>query len=302
MKAFQGYLAITIIRILSLLPLGWAQAFGRATGAVLFRAGGSVRRIGDVNLSLCFPQISAGERLQQVRAACENTAMTFAELGLMWARPPADGLASIREVHGDDLLQAALDKGRGILLLAPHLGNWELANTYIADRCQLTAMYRPARNPVFDRWMHGRREQTGATLVPTTVAGIKALYRSLKDGGVVGFLPDQEPQRDGGEFVPFMGINALTPRLPHQILQRTGATALFIFARRLPDGRGFAIHFVAPPEDIYSADTGLALTAMNDGVAECIRHCPEQYQWLYKRFKRQPVGGTHYYRKTAALH
>ena len=297
MKALQGYLAIFIIRFLALLPLSVARILGRAVGSLSYRLGTDEVRIGRINLKLCYPQQTDAEREQMLQRVCQQSAMTLSEMGLMWARPPAAALAKIRTVHNVEVLEDALAQKRGVLLLAPHLGNWELTSTFIAARSQLTAMYRPARNPVFDHWMHARREKTGATLVPTSVSGVKALYRCLKEGGVVGFLPDQEPQREGGEFAPFMGINALTPRLPHQILQRTGAVALFIFARRLPGGDGFDLHLQRAPEGIYSPDAITALSAMNQGVADCIAHCPQQYQWLYKRFKRQPEGSSGVYRR-----
>lgn len=292
----KGYLIIAVIRVLSVLPLRRAQAVGRLLGRLALAVGGSFRKVAQVNVALCLPSLTEHEREQLVERAVINSAMMASELGIMWGRPPADGLKLIRNVHNNEVFESALARGRGVLLLAPHLGNWELSNTYIASRMPLTAMYRPSRNPVFDQWMHTRREQTGASLVPTNVSGVKALYRCLKDGGVVGFLPDQEPKPEGGEFVPFMGITALTPRLPHQILHRTGATAVYIFARRLPDGEGFDIHFHPAPEAIYSADQEEALSAMNQGVAECLAICPEQYQWLYKRFKQQPQGRTSYYR------
>lgn len=291
----KGYLIIAVIRVLSVLPLRWAQAVGRMIGRVGLRVGGKFMTVARVNVRICFPDSDQSEQQRIVRSAVLNSAMTASELGIMWGRSPAYALKLIRNVHNESVLDEALARGRGVLLLAPHLGNWELSNTYIASRMPLTAMYRPSRNPVFDQWMHTRREQTGASLVPANVSGVKALYRCLKDGGVVGFLPDQEPLPEGGEFVPFMGHSALTPRLPHQILRRTGAAAVFIFARRLPDGEGFDIHFHPAPEAIYSEDQYEALAAMNQGVAECVAICPEQYQWLYRRFKLQPGGHSRIY-------
>jgi len=291
----KGYLIIAVIRTLSWLPLRQAQAVGRMLGRLGLRIGGKFMTVARINVRMCLPALDPAQQQQMVKTAVINSAVMASELGIMWGRPPADALRLIREVHNEDVFSEALARGRGVLLLAPHLGNWELSNTYIASRVSLTAMYRPSRNPVFDSWMHKRREQTGASLVPTNMSGVKALYRCLKEGGVVGFLPDQEPKPEGGEFVPFMGHDALTPRLPHQILQRTGAAAVFIFARRLPGGEGFDIHFHPAPPAIYAADQDEALAAMNQGVAECVAICPEQYQWLYRRFKLRPGGHSRIY-------
>ena len=288
MKKLVGHLMIAVIRLFSLMPLPLAHKVGRAAAWLAWHTGGSFRRIAEVNPRLCWPAMKPDERQQFIRRAFRQNAMMFSEMGLMWARPVDHALGHIRDVHGEEIFQQALAAGKGVLLLAPHLGNWELTNTYIASRTQLTAMYRPARNPVFDEWMHGHREKTGADLVPTTTGGIKALYRCLRGGGVVGILPDQEPQPESGEFAPFLGVEALTPTLPVQLLQRTGARAVLIYARRLDNDRGFDIHFAAPDDDIYDSDAGVALTAMNRSVEQCLQTCPDQYQWLYKRFKRQP--------------
>ena len=266
MKNLIGYLTIFIIRLFSWMPLGMARAFGCLLARIVWRTSDSFRHVADVNTRLCFPQLPDSERNRLMRKAFINNAMMFTEMGLMWGRPAKDSLAHINQIHGEEIFDAAITEGKGVLLLVPHLGNWELTNTYIASRSDLTAMYRPARNPVFDEWMHSRREATGGELVPTTTGGIKALYRALRNGGVVGVLPDQEPRPEGGEFAPFLGTQALTPTLPVQLLKRTGARAVFLFARRLEDQAKFDLHFVEPDEEIYAADTSVALAAMNRTV------------------------------------
>lgn len=291
MKALTGYLVIGVIRLLSLMPLGLAQKGGRLLGGMLWRRRTRSREVARVNIRRCFPQLSAAEQEQMVHDTLLQNGMVAAEMGAMWGYSPQRCLKLIRHVHNQDVLDNALADERGLLVLAPHLGNWELLNAYLTSRAELTAMYRPAKNAVFDRWMLSRRQATGGIMVPTTSAGVKTLFSTLRKGGMVGVLPDQEPKERSGIFAPFMGVTALTPKMPQELLARTGARAVFAFCKRLPDGKGFDVYFLTPDEAIYADDREVAAAAMNRGVEACVEHCPEQYQWTYKRFKRQPGGG-----------
>ncbi|WP_101758673.1 lysophospholipid acyltransferase family protein [Oceanicoccus sp. KOV_DT_Chl] len=141
------------------------------------------------------------------------------------------------------------------------------------------------------------RSCNGAKLAPTNTSGVKALLRALKNGETVGVLPDQTPITSGGDFAPFFGIPALTGTLSFNLIQRTGAKVVVAYAERVGPGAGFKVVFEAVADDIASADQLVSLTALNNAVEQCARKIPEQYQWEYKRFKKQPAGAKKYYRK-----
>ncbi|MDP2607743.1 MULTISPECIES: lysophospholipid acyltransferase family protein [unclassified Oceanobacter] len=281
---------IGLVRLLGLLPLGLTQRIGRGLGWLLWLRRTRSREVARVNLALTAPDMDTAERDQLLKKTLLHNGMTGAEMGVFWGKNTIDVLSLIRRVHNAKLLDDALADSRGVLILAPHIGNWEQLNTYLSNRCQITIMFKPAKNPQFDSWMRQRRQNTGATLVPTTAGGVRALFKTLQQGSVAGFLPDQEPERRSGVIVPFMGVPTLTPRMPHELLQRTGARALMAFALRRPDAEGFDVHFLEPDADIYSKDADVACTALNRSVEQVVAMAPEQYQWTYKRFKRQPDG------------
>jgi KDO2-lipid IV(A) lauroyltransferase len=110
-------------------------------------------------------------------------------------------------------------------------------------------------------------------------------------------LPDQEPKADKGSvFAPFFGVPAFTMLLVNRLARKTGARVVFLFAERLPGSKGYALHCLPAPEGIDSNDDAEAATALNLGVEQCVRICPEQYVWAYKRFRSQPDGSRHPYR------
>ena len=296
MKAFLGHLIVRILRLLGTIPFPAAQRIGAGLGRLLVRLRNRSREVARVNLALAYPAWSEAERAQLLQQTLEESGRTLAEMGTMWGASTEKGLRLIRQVHRLEILTEALQSGRGVLLCVPHHGNWEVLNHLMTQHTSLTAMYRPAKNPVLDRWMRSSREQTGIGLVPTTRAGVMALFRELEAGGVVAILPDQEPRLQSGVFAPFMGVETLTPKLPHELLQKTGAVAIFAFAERLPDAGGFDIHFLQASDDIYSSDARTSATAMNEAIERCVAQCPAQYQWTYKRFKTRPEDGPNPYK------
>jgi KDO2-lipid IV(A) lauroyltransferase len=210
------------------------------------------------------------------------------EMGLVWRAPPERALARVRRVRGAELLESALQARRGLLILGPHLGNWELLNLWLASRGPLTALHEPLRDPALDAWIRRARERSGARLVPTDASGVRALLRTLRAGGMAGILPDQVPPRGAGRHAPFLGRPALTMTLVQRLLRSTGADALMAMALRVPDG--FELHFRRPASGLADADPQRAAQALNASVEDCIALAPEQYQWSYKRFKHPPPG------------
>lgn len=281
---------IGLVRLLGLVPLSLAQACGRALGRLLYARRTRAREVARVNLQLVYPHLEKNEREQLLRQTLLHNGMAGAEMGTFWGRESQLLQRQIVNIVNPQLLELAMAAGKGVLILAPHIGNWEQLNSYLSERCDITIMFKPAKNPVFSNWMHKRREASGARLVPTTAAGVRALFKILQKGGVAGFLPDQEPERRSGVIVPFMGVPTLTPRMPFELIQRTGAKAIMAACIRRPQADGFDLHFLEVDAQLYSADAEAACAALNRSIERVVALAPEQYQWTYKRFKRQQEG------------
>jgi KDO2-lipid IV(A) lauroyltransferase len=202
----------------------------------------------------------------------------------LWLLPPAQVLAVVSEVDGEELMKQYLAEGRGVLVLAPHHGNWEMVGLYLGQRYGITSMYLPSDNEAVNELVRHGRSSSGATLVPADTAGVRAVLKVLKKGGVAGMLPDQVPKGAGAEPAPFFGHPAQTMTLASNLLQKTGARAIVVYALRLSRG-GFKIVFREPAAGIYSDDLAQSLAGLNASVEATARDCPAQYQWEYKRFK-----------------
>ena len=281
-------LAKILLRFFAALPLPWVHLLGSGVGRLLIWIPNKQRRNALINIRLCFPERSHAEQERLRDLALGEFAKTFLEVGALWVRPPEETLGLIREVVGGELLRRDPD-GPGVIILSPHLGAWELAGLYLASAGPVTSMYRPQGE--FDGLVLDARQRSGARLVPANPAGIRQMLQALKKGEYVGILPDQEPKSDNSAvFAPLFGVPAYTMVLVNRLAHRTAARVVFMFAERLPSGRGFRIRCLPAAPEITSEDPVTAATALNQGVEACIRICPEQYQWAYKRFRNRPEG------------
>ena len=291
MKTIKQFLLHTALRLLALLSLSQAGALGRLIGTCLWRLNGRARSISQINLALCLPERSDAERQLLARQSLAHLGTLALELGGSWCWPSDKLLHEVVEVEGLELMAAAQDSGRGLVVLAPHLGNWEVLGLYMAQHYTVTALYQPPALEAMDTLMYSARSRNGSTLVPTNLRGVKALLKALGRGEITVILPDQVPARNGGEFAPFFGIDTLTATLPLNLIERTGAAVVVAAMLRL-DGGGYRLVIRAVDQAIYGPDRGAALAAMNAGVEALVREAPQQYQWEYKRFKKQAAGVT----------
>lgn len=282
-------LLLLFIRLLGLLPLRANHALGAGIGWLLARLPNRARREARVNLGLCFPHLSEAERQRMLEQSLIETAKTATEVAYFWTRSPECLERLAVEVRGQKLMEAARAQGRGVLVAVPHLGSWEYLGLFWARRVALSSLYRPPRRPQYEALITWARQRTGATLLPTTPSGIRRLYKALARGEVAAILPDQEPPGQG-VFVPFFGRPAKTMTLLSKLAAQSQAPVLFAFAERLPRGRGYRIHLAPAPEAIAAADPLAAARALNQGVEACVAVAPTQYQWTYRRFRRQPDG------------
>lgn len=277
-----------MLRSFAWLPLSVSRALGRALGRAIFALKLTPVRVARVNLQRCYPHLATTEIEQLCRARMLQLGQAFFETPRVWSSSTSWLEGKILSVEGHELLQAAVDDNRGLLLIVPHQGNWEVVGLWLSAQTQMTSLYEPPKIAQLESWIKSSREQSGAKLVPTDVRGVAALIKALKRGETTAILPDQQPGPQGGVMVPFMGVPARTMTLVTNLIDRSGCTALLATALREPGG--WRLHFLPASDALYSDDQVTAVTALNDDVARIVALDPQQYQWEYKRFRVQPDG------------
>lgn len=272
------------------------QLLAKGLGSCAWHMKGSSARVTRKNIALCFPSLDQQTQDTLARNSLVETAKTILEMGKAWLAPTGTTLGYIQSVRDEVDIEAVFAKGKGVIIVAPHLGNWEVLNVYIGDRFPLNIMYQPLAVAELDDFVRNARARVGAKVLPADRRGVAAMFKALRQGEMVGILPDMEPPEAAGVYVPFLGVDALTMTLISKLAQKTEATVIYGYAKRLPRGKGFEVVIKAADAGIYSPDVDVSVAALSRSVQACVEGAVEQYQWEYKRFKHKPGGKTWFYK------
>jgi KDO2-lipid IV(A) lauroyltransferase len=217
----------------------------------------------------------------------------------LWLRPAGQPIADPVRWEGEQVIEQCLDQGRGMLLLTPHLGSFEMAAQAYAQRFgarqPITVMFRPARYGVLRALQEGARARPALGTVPASLSGVRQMLRALKRGETVGLLPDQVPPRGMGLWADFFGRPAYTMTLAARLAQQAGAPIVLIWCERLPAGGGFHVRLSRLAETLPAAGTDAEALqkaqaeVINRAMQGLILQCPQQYLWGYNRYK-EPRG------------
>lgn len=290
----KGYLVVAFIYLVACIPNGMLAFVERVLRLLLSTFAAKSRFVMQKNLETCFPD----QKPEQINHLIEERQKHLIRLGLettkVWCGRSDPLYQRINSIEGADQIKQDLADKKGVLVISPHIGNWELLGCYLGREFKTTCMYQPPSMKAVDELIKNSRAACGIALAPTSTKGVKTLLKALKKGEVVGILPDQVPPEPGGEFVPFYGEPAYTITLIHSLLRRTGAKAYFAILIR-DKQQGFKIQFFPADDAIYSDDLLVSLGSLNASVEHCVNLAPEQYQWEYKRFKHRPDGDMNFY-------
>jgi Kdo2-lipid IVA lauroyltransferase/acyltransferase len=266
----------SLLRLAAHFPLALLHGLGTLAGWAVYLVSPRYRRYLKQNLR------GAGLDARVRRAAVGESGKALLELPAVWLRPLEAVVRLVVEERGWEHIERGLRAGRGVILLTPHLGCWEIAAQYIAQRVPLTVMYSPPKLRALEPYMVAGRSRERLKSVPADLRGVRAMLKALKRGEAIGMLPDQVPGVGEGEWVEFFGRPAYTMVLVSRLAEQTGAPVLLVFAERLARGRGY--RFVVEPM-LAARPPESPVRALNRSLEQLIRRRPEQYLWAYNRYK-----------------
>lgn len=281
---FKHRLACKLLKWTQKLTFQSAWSLSGLLATLFFPINGGLQTTIRDNIERVYPKKSAAEQTKLCKEAFRHTIAFGLEAGSVWMRPLEYSCDQFSRIHGLALFEQALASGKGIIFLLPHLGNWEMANQFVAPRTKLVALYKPHPNQQLEQIIYAARSRSGVIMAPTDRRGVSQILRHLKSGGATIILPDQVPAASGGVQAPFFGQDAATPTLLPKLANSSGAHILGLVCAR--DGQGqFEVHISKAPEDIADSDIFRATTAMNAYIEKLVNEFPSQYQWSYNRFK-----------------
>ena len=280
------------VAALDLMSLKRAGAIGEWIGALGFRPLGIRRAVVERQVRAAFPGLGATEVRRIARASYEHLGRTTIETALLPACSREQVLAMFEGVEGWDVVERAREKGKGMLIVSGHLGNWELAGAFVAaSGVPLEAVARGMENPLFDRYITETRRRIGMTVIHDADA-VRRVPRATREGHAVAMLVDQGAAGLASSWVPFFGRYAKTPRGPAVFALRLGAPVVFATALRQPSGKYVMYYEDVPvsPTGDREADVDRIVADYTRTLERWIRRAPEQYFWHHRRWKHQRPG------------
>lgn len=277
---FTTLFALAIFRGLGLLPLIALQQVGALLGWLGWKIPSAYQRRAARNMAFAYPNATPTMH----KRAMQELARMFLELPYLWSPRNATHLKNLILCDEWQLIDDTVAQGRGLILISPHIGCFEMLGPVYSERHPATVIYREPRMKWLGALINRIRISPQLTLVPATHKGVKGLVRALMRGHTIGFLPDQVPADGDGVYAPFFGQPAYTITLV-QRMQSLRQTPIFtVGLERLDHAQGYRLH-VIPMTSPLSEDPVKAATEMNSALEAMIRRMPCQYLWGYNRYK-----------------
>lgn len=296
--AVEYAVARSVLTALGHMPRSVALAVGRGIGRIAYGLSDRLRSVGHRNLELAFPEWSERERERILRGSFRNLGRLLGEFSQLPHATP-ESLHSIIECRGLENLQAAQEKGRGVILFTGHLGAWELSSFALsAFGYPLSFLVRRIDNPLIERLIEKTRTRFGNRSIDKRAA-MRPMLKTLRAGGTLGILVDLNTQPHEGVFVDFFGIPASTASGVASLALRTGAAVLPVFIPWDEEQKRFTLYIDRPLELSLTGNEEedvREFTALYTRVVESyVRRFPDQWLWIHKRWNTRPEKGEDLY-------
>ena len=280
----------TIAGFVAGMPLERALAFGRGLGWIYGSVARYHRRDALEALGRSFPEKTPAEVKNIVDRMYANFGMNLVEIIRLAGGAMEETDGRIR-VEGRDIVDSALRRGKGVMVLTAHFGNWDLLGMFtVKHKYPLTIISKDLKSKALnDMWMV-LRERFGVNIIPAHNSA-RASLRVLKKNELLGFILDQNRPREGGIFVDFFGRPACTSPGLAILSAQTGAPVVPVFIHRAPDGKHDMqiMPAIEPPPDREPETVRAATQAYTKIIEDQVRQYPEQWIWLHRRWKTRPL-------------
>ncbi len=286
------YLIKALIYLFESLPRSIALKLAGSIGEAAALLDLSERRLAENNLKRAYKDNWSDLKVKLVARECFSMIARNTSDVIQSRKWNPDDLQSLIDTEGMECFDEAFDRGKGVIGLTGHIGNFELMAAWFASvkKIPLSVVGRKLYDHRLDSLIVENRERFGLENLPSDVSA-KRILSVLNDGRMLGVLLDLDSDKVAGYFAPFFGIPANTAAGPVVIGRKTGSPVVPMAMFRKADDR-YMIK-VLPSFDIPSSDNKdmdilEGLTLCNRSLEELIDHDPTQWMWIHDRWKRKP--------------
>ena len=245
------------------------------------------RHIAEVNVGLCFPELSPEQQQQLVTDIIASTYLGMLETAYSWWASDEE-LDERTDFEGVALIEAAQAEGKGVLLIGSHFTTLDLAGRLLRLKVDVDSSYQKQKNPVFDYCILKYRLKRFTNMVEKKQ--MRRLIKLVKSGRAMWYATDQDFGRKNSVFAPFFGHQTATISTVGTLLKLTKAKPLYFSHYRLGKGKNtrYLIRVTDPFEGKFNDDDVNNATVLNSVIEQAVRVAPEQYLWVHRRFKTRP--------------
>lgn len=284
--------SVFLMWLLHFLPLPVLAWFGSGVGMVSYVLAAERRKVADINLHLCFPEMGKAERMRLIRAHFRVFGRAFIEHGILWWSS-AERINNLVRVEGEEHMRAL--KGKAAILLTPHFVGLDAGGSWIGQRLDVVCVYSKQKNRYLSDLMLKGRTRFGNQRLYSRQQGLRPIIKGLREGLPFIYPTDQDQTVKDGAFIPFFGVPAATLTTVPRLAKMTGAIVVPCITRMLPGGEGYVLKFYPPWENYPTGDDIADTRRINEFIEQRVLEMPEQYYWLHKRFKTRPEGEERFY-------
>lgn len=287
------WLGLALLWLVSFLPRTPYHFIAGRIGLLAMRLNHKRRRIAEINLSLCFPDINETDRGRLIRENFRLAGICLFDMGVIWLRGRSR-LEKVTHIEGDEHYYAAREAGKQVILLTGHTlaldhGATALAMEYARHGTRAVSMYKPQSNDLLAWLMFRTRTQYGVKIY-SREEGLRPIVKEIKKGSVFYYLPDEDLGPEGTIFVPLFGVPKATIPALGSLARLTSAAVLPCVSQYSEKEGRYLVKIMPALEDYPSGDKVSDALRMNEALEQLILNDPRQYMWVYKLFKTRPKG------------
>ncbi len=293
-RYWLAWLGIGLLWLMTLLPYRGQLYLGKTIGNIFYFFPSKLKSISQVNIQLCFPELSSTDQKHLVKKNFSSLGMGLIEAAMAcWGSDRHIQHLIKFKLEGMDYLEKALAKGKGAILLGPHFTCLEIVGRLISMYYAFAVMYRPHKKPFIAFIQERFRKKNYLQYIPRD--HIRELIRALHNNVAVWYAYDIDAGIKRSVFAPFFGIPTASLTSVTRIVNLSGAAVIPICFYRKEDDLSYEIRLYPALENFPTGDAVEDGTQLNAALERAIRQKPEQYVWQYKRFKTRPLHEPRFY-------
>ncbi|MCR9940794.1 MULTISPECIES: lauroyl-Kdo(2)-lipid IV(A) myristoyltransferase [Vibrio harveyi group] len=290
-KYWGTWIGVVLSLPLALLPLGVQKWLAKVIAKKLAKSHKGPAHRARVNFELCFPEKSFEEREALIEKTLYTAALFFFRFSLLSLRS-SKWLQQRCQIRGLDILQKHIDNDEKVILMVPHSWAIDIPAVLLASMgMPVSAMAKKQKNEVADWLMHEQRVQYGGRVYERS-GGVKPFLKSVRDGYIGYYLPDQDHGPEHSVFVDFFATRKATLPGLGKIAKLSRAKVLPMFASMNTEDGTFDIE-ILPAFELDKGEEQDARTC-NQAIEYFVANKPEQYMWVLQLLHSQEDGNNYY--------